>query len=187
MFGWGLGGGRGEGAYGNEDEGTVEGVDEGLPAGVVRFAFAEGADVEGDHEGEEGEEDALLDSNATHICVSSAFVCQYTREGRTDVQSNLDLTRLVVSARQHHAARRLDEKDDDIEPDEPPRQRRGSNTPYALIRQPEVDDAADDHVDEGVDPERREENEHLRDDGPARGARIARAHDAEGEAESFPG
>lgn len=176
-----------EGAYGDEDEGTVEGVDEGLPAGVVGSAFTEGADVEGDHEGEEGEEDALLDSDTTHICVWSAFASHYTRERRTDVQSNLDLSRRVVSARQHHAARRLDEKDDDIEPDKPPRQRRGSNAPYALLWQPEVDDAADDHVDEGIDPERREQNEHLRDDGPARGARVASAHDAEGEAESFPG
>lgn len=45
----------------------------------MSFAFAEGADVEGYHEGEEGEEDGLLDADAAHVCISSVFVSDYTR------------------------------------------------------------------------------------------------------------
>lgn len=92
-----------------------------------------------------------------------------TRDRRTDIQSNLNQLRLAIitGVGQHQTARRLDEKDNDIEPDKPSRQRRGADTPYTLIWQPEVDDAADDHVDEGVDPERGEEDKHLRADRPA--------------------
>jgi hypothetical protein len=143
--------------------------------------------MKGDHEADKREEDALLDSDTAHIYISSAFARQHTHNRHTDIQPNLSLARRDISARQHHPTRRLDEKDDDIEPDEPARQRCGADAPDALVRQPEVDDAPDNHVDEGVDPERREKDEHLRGDGPARGARVARTHDAEGEAEGFPG
>lgn len=93
---------------------------------------------------------------------------------------------LRIRARDHTAAAALDEKTNDIGPHEALGKGAGLDLPDALVGQPVVGHAAQHHVDEGVDPERSEQDQQLADSHEHAGCLIVHAEDAKYEADALP-
>lgn len=93
------------------------------------------ATVKGQGQDEEEHDEELLQAHAGHV------------DAQTDAQGALAGTGV-----DHVDANALDDEGDDVEPDEDGGERGRFDAKDLPLRQKEPDHAAEDHVDEGVDP-----------------------------------
>lgn len=91
-----------------------------------------------------------------------------------------------VPRRQQQTPYRLDHETDNVAPDEDAADARGAHAERGVRGAEAVDQPARRHVGEGVDPERREQQEELRERGDGLRLLVALADGAEGEGRRFP-
>ena len=177
--------GEPEATYRDEDEDGVERVQQGLPAALRRGSRPEGVDagaaagggrvqheagaVEDDHQAQEADDEELLE----------------TQPDEVDLEADLDGVGVAAGAG-HDAARALDDEGEDVGEHKPLAHAPGADGADLLGGQVEEDHARQRHVDEGVDPQRRQQVQDGVRGGEADVLLVLGAQGVQDEAERLP-
>lgn len=102
----------------------------------------------------------------------------------TNIPPYLRSVRVITA--QHGPTGRLDQKASHIGPHKNAREKPSLELPDRSLGKPEIHHSAPDHVREGIDPERRKQNQHIRDLRPRVVPRFLCAHAAQAQPGSLP-